>query len=333
MTLILSWSMLATGGCTFGAIVAKNAAWLFHRPAPAPRADHPRSDDARLSVLWVGHATVLVQLDDRYVLTDPVFTELVGGFSRRLVAVGLRADALPGKLTVLVSHRHFDHLSRGTFSLIGEHTDDVLVPAGAAADIPAGPYATHELAWWTTWERDGLRITAVPAAHDGKRLLHDGASHPRAFGGYVIEYHGLAVYFAGDTAYDAALFEAVARRFPRLDLALVPIAPIKPDSFMRPHHLDPTQALDAFSAVGARLLVPMHFATFLHSFDRPGEVERAFDAALGSRPALHDRALRLHIGERRVLLPVEAVSHAPLHDVLNPKSNLERLPPGRGDPP
>ena len=288
--------------CDFLGVAARNVPWFFRTPRPAPLAARPRADDALLSVLWVGHATTLVQLGDRYVLTDPVFTQLVGGFSRRMVQPGLRPEALPSRVTVLVSHRHFDHLSKGSFSLIADHVHTVIAPEGAGADLPRGPYARRELGWWQTWEDDGMRITAVPARHDGGRYLHDRGGHPRAFTGYVIEYRGTSVYFAGDTAYDEALFREIGRRFPGLTLALVPIGPITPVAMMRPHHLDPAQALQATCDVGAAQMVPIHFGTYLHSYDQPGECEARFDEALLARPELITRAHRLQIGERWIAI-------------------------------
>ena len=259
-------------------------------------------------MLRVGHATALIKIRDRFVLTDPVFTETVGGLSRRMVAVGLDPRRWPPKLAVLVSHRHFDHLSTGTFSLLGDRVDAVLTPEGAAADIPRGHHRTRALEWWRSWERDGLVVTAVPAAHDGGRYLHDAAAHPRAFGGYVIEYRGIAVYFAGDTAYQPELFAQIAARFPALDLALLPIGPISPERMMCRHHLDPERALDAFAALGATQMVPIHFGTFLHSYDRPGDCESRLDDALSRRSWLYSRVPRLAIGERRVLIPLDGTS-------------------------
>lgn len=290
-------------GCGFARIALHNVPWFFRTPAPAPRADLPRSDDAALSVLWVGHATALVQLDDLYLLTDPVFTERVGGLSRRLVAVGLTAEQLPSVAAVLVSHRHFDHLSTDSFPLIAAQVETVLAPPGAAPDIPAGPYATRELGAWESFSRGALTITAVPVLHEGNRLLHDEAAHPRAFTGYVAQYHGLTVYFSGDTAYREDVFAEVARRFPSIDLALLPIGPIAPEEMMRPHHLDPAQALQAFDALGARQMVAIHFGTYLHSLDAPGDCERGLDAALAQRADLAGRVHRLAQGERRALLP------------------------------
>jgi L-ascorbate metabolism protein UlaG (beta-lactamase superfamily) len=299
------------GGCNFAGVLLHNVPWYFRTPRPAPRTDAPLAADAALGVLWVGHATALVQLHDKFILTDPVFTELVGGFSRRLVAPGLDARALPDVAAVLVSHRHFDHLSRDTFPLIGPKVATVLTPEGAADDVPAGPYRTHELAAWKTWEHDGLRVTAVPVVHDGARLLVDRHSHPRAFTGYVVEYRGLTVYFPGDTAYRQDVFEAVGRAFPRIDLALMPVGPVEPEEMMLPNHLNPEQALQAMQDLGAERMVPIHFGTYLHSYDEPGEVEARLEAAIAARPELRERVYRLDIGERRTLVPVaEAVPSA-----------------------
>lgn len=133
LVLVGVMAMMLTN-CTFAAVVVRNARWYFRTPDPAPRRDFPRSDDAELSVLWIGHATCLVQIGDRYILTDPVFTELVGGFSRRLVSASLQPPALPNNLTVVVSHRHFDHLSKDSLRLSASHIQHVVTPVGAGDD-------------------------------------------------------------------------------------------------------------------------------------------------------------------------------------------------------
>jgi len=302
--IVTGGAAVGAGGCDFARVALANSRWFFRTPSPAPFADRPRADDAALSVLWVGHATALIQIHDRYILTDPVFTELVGGLSRRVVAPGLRPDQLPHLAAVLVSHRHFDHLSKDSLALLAGRADVILTPAGAGADVPREAGPVEELAWDEQLRTaDGLTITAVRVAHEGNRLLHDGAAHPRAFTGYVVEHRGLTVFFPGDTAYARDRFDAVRRRFPRIDLALLPVGPITPTRMMRAHHLDPAEALTAFEDLGAAQMVPVHFGTFMHSFDLPGEVERALDEALAARPALTSRVHRLGPGQRRVIIP------------------------------
>jgi N-acyl-phosphatidylethanolamine-hydrolysing phospholipase D len=112
----------------------------------------------------------------------------------------------------------------------------------------------------------------------------------------------MVVFFAGDTAYDAATFRAIAARFPSIDLALMPIGPITPEADMLPHHLNPAQALAASLILRARHMLPIHFATFINSFDQPGDVEAAFGKALTARSSNLPEAALLRIGEQRVYL-------------------------------
>src|SRR5690606_26103988 len=95
-----------------------------------------------------------------------------------------------------------------------------------------------------------------------------------SFTGYVIEHDGLKVYFGGDTAYDQRLFVETAARYPDIDVALLPIAPIEPRDFMRRTHLDPDEAVRAFIDLGAKRMVPIHYGTFINSTDAPGDALR-----------------------------------------------------------
>jgi L-ascorbate metabolism protein UlaG (beta-lactamase superfamily) len=287
---------------TFGRISWRNALIVLRTPDSVQnRITTPERPGTRLAALWIGHSTVLVQLDDKFILTDPIFTRYIGGLSARLVVPGIAPENLPPVDAVLVSHRHFDHLSTGSFALIQRKIKVVLTPPGAAADVSRGAYPIVELPAWQVWQQDGLRITAVPVRHSGGRLMGDAGSHPKAFTGFVVEYHGIVVFFAGDTAYDEDIFRAIATRFPVMDLALMPIGPIKPEPDMLPNHLNPEQALTASHILGANHMLPIHFGTFINSFDERGDVEAAFSKALATRGAdVVTEAPLWRIGEQRV---------------------------------
>jgi L-ascorbate metabolism protein UlaG (beta-lactamase superfamily) len=149
---------------------------------------------------------------------------------------------------------------------------------------------------------DGVRITAVPVRHVGGRFGLDMAWSPDSFTGYVFEYHGLSVYFGGDTAFDPALFRAARERFPTLDLALLPICPIAPREYMKLVHMDPLEALDAFELLGAKVMVPIHFDTFINSGDAPGECPRVLRAEIALRRIGSARVPILEVGEQRVIV-------------------------------
>lgn len=257
---------------------------------------------SRLSVLWVGHATVLIQLDDLFLLTDPVFTHTLGQVSPRLVEPGLDVERLPPLAAVLISHMHLDHLSFSSLDRVERLTPVVLVPPGVRANMPRYDFEIRELETWQAYRRGGLTISAVPVQHVGGRYGIDQAFEPRAFTGYVIEYHGLSVYFGGDTAYDPSAFRATRARFPNLSLALLPICPNAPRDFMQQTHEGPTQAVDAFSLLGAQRMVPIHFDTFINSDDAPGACPRELERVMRSRGLNDEQVTILHVGEQRVVV-------------------------------
>jgi L-ascorbate metabolism protein UlaG (beta-lactamase superfamily) len=266
------------------------------------RHDPPQATGARLSVLWIGHATVLVQMDDKWILTDPFLTERMGLIQRRLVDPALSVAEMPRIDAVLISHLHHDHLSLGSLKRIERKVSRLFVPQGGLVYIPNFGFDARELRTWQSSESDGLRITAVPVHHAGGRYGLDSKWMSKSFTGYVIEYHGLSVFFGGDTSYDGRDFKLEGQRFPHLDLAILPIAPIHPSPRMRLMHMNPDEALDAFQDLGASRMVPIHFDT-LRSGDGPGEARERL-VSLARARGVGDRVQVLRVGERSVIVPM-----------------------------
>jgi L-ascorbate metabolism protein UlaG (beta-lactamase superfamily) len=287
-----------------GLLATGCSGFLFSSVRPvANRITHPRRDDARLAVLWVGHATMLVQMDDRFILTDPLLQDSVGQVTRRLQQPGIDPVDLPPLDAVVVSHMHFDHLSLGSLDLIEPKVRRLFVPQGGLVYVPNYAFEARELPTWESFDDRGLRITAVPVKHVGFRYGIDASWMTASFTGYVFEYHGMTVYFSGDTAYDAARFKATAGRFPVIDLALLPIAPIHPRSFMEATHVDPVESVQAFLDLGARVMVPMHYDTLVNGFDAPGEPRATLERVMKERGLGPDRVHALAIGEQAVIVP------------------------------
>jgi L-ascorbate metabolism protein UlaG (beta-lactamase superfamily) len=285
--------------CAFALSACSFASKDIARVAPT-RITQPARTDARLAVLWIGHATVLIQIDDKLILTDPFLVPTVGQFSRRVVDPGIDPANIPQLDAVVISHMHFDHMSLGSLELIEKKTPRLFVPQGGLVYVPNFAFDARELGTWKTFEQDGLRITAVPVNHVGWRYGIDSA-WMTSFTGYLFEYHGIRVYFGGDTAYDNRAFKEAGARFPNIDLALLPIAPIHPRTFMKRVHMDPPEALDAFRELGAKTMIPIHFDTLVNGFDDPGEARNALLAEAKKR-GVGEKVQLLAIGEQRVVI-------------------------------
>ncbi|HEY2736162.1 MAG TPA: MBL fold metallo-hydrolase [Polyangiales bacterium] len=299
MVRFIALASLLLSGCFAARALSRNLSAPAEKKVEHKLLD-PRRPDARLAALWIGHATVLLQIDDKYILTDPVFTHVVGELSRRTIEAGLDPANVPPLAAILISHMHFDHLSFGSLDILEDRTPIVLVPPGVRANMPRYDFAIRELDRWQTYEANGLRITAVPVQHVGGRYGLDQAFEPRAFTGYVIEYHGLAVYFGGDTAFVPDAFRQTRRRFPQLALALLPICPDRPRDFMERTHEDPKHALDAFALLGAQFMLPIHFDTFINSDDAFGACPAELRDELRARGLNEERIAILRPGQQRL---------------------------------
>jgi L-ascorbate metabolism protein UlaG (beta-lactamase superfamily) len=265
---------------------------LLRKPDPAPRLAQPRAvelaDDASsIGVTWIGHATVLVRIEDRWFLTDPVLGKRIAGVMPRNVEAGIDPAALPPLTAVLISHAHFDHLDIPSLRRVGPAP--LLVPSGAAKFLPADlqQHGVARLGTWQPWTHDGVTITAVPASHGDGRYLIDRWNH-NTHTGFVIEYRGRTVYFAGDTGFVASSAAELRKRF-AIDVALIPIGPAGRAKWIERWrsdvHTTPEHALELFTATGSQWMVPIHYDTFFkpRHYERP-YLERAIAAAeLGRR--------------------------------------------------
>ena len=283
------------------------------RPLGGPPAiAQPRGAEGELRITAIGHASFLIQLGPLNILTDPVWSERCSPVQfvgpRRAHPPGVALDALPPIDIVLHSHDHYDHLDdRSVRELARRHPEAIwCAPLGVARLLHArGARYVVERDWWETATAGGAEITCVPAAHfSGRTILSRDST---LWCGWSVALGGRRVYFAGDTGAHPE-FGGVGQRLGALDAVLMPIGAYEPRWFMRPVHMDPDEALEAFAALTAAhpsratVLVPMHWGTFTLTDEPHDEPPNRARAGWVSRGWSAERLWVMAPGETRGLM-------------------------------
>ncbi|HEY5045240.1 MAG TPA: MBL fold metallo-hydrolase [Solirubrobacteraceae bacterium] len=227
-----------------------------------------RAATAADRIVFLGHATVLIEIEGVRLLTDPLLRDRVAHLRRQVPPVDLDVSAgRTGPLTVLISHLHRDHLDLASLRLLGLDTP-LLVPSGAGAWLRRRRFTdVTELRVGEVANVGALEVSAVEARHDGRRWPGPGGPRAETLG-YIVRGRQ-TIYFAGDTE----LFDGISSLAPspdgddiseaarRLDLALLPVAGWAPK--LGRGHMDPLDAARAAALLRPRLAIPIHWGTLL----------------------------------------------------------------------
>ncbi|WSN14787.1 MBL fold metallo-hydrolase [Micromonospora sp. NBC_01699] len=236
---------------------------------PVPLVDPGTADPAsapadELNIIWYGHASLLVEIEGRRVLVDPMWSQrcspsrLAG--PRRLHPPPVPLEQLPPVNAILISHDHYDHLDLATVrGLLRTQSAPFLVPLGVGAHLARWgvPEARIiELDWTESADVAGLRFTATAAQHFSGR----GFTRNRTlWGSWVISGQTRRVFYSGDSGYFAGYAE-IGRQHGPFDVTLIQVgayAPAWPEI-----HMFPEEAITAHLDLRGELLIPVHWATF-----------------------------------------------------------------------
>jgi L-ascorbate metabolism protein UlaG (beta-lactamase superfamily) len=250
------------------------------RPLPAlnPQEIWRRRPDTGLRATWLGHSTVLIEIDGLRVLTDPVWgpraspLRLAGPKRFQPVPVSLRE--MPPVDVVLVSHDHYDHLDYPTIRALAKSDVPFVTSLGVGAHLESwgiAPKRISELDWWESYRLPGgdLEVTAAPSQHFSGRTLKTRNS--TLWSSLVIRSARHSVFFSGDTGLTTEYTDIAARLGP-FDLVMLEIGAWDPA--WGDMHLGPDNALKAVALLGGDAFLPVHWGTFrlgLHPWDQPPE--------------------------------------------------------------
>lgn len=264
-----------------------------------PDFEYPQKNedlcDKSPQVTWINHSSFLVQIGEKNILTDPIFSHRCSPVKfagpKRQHAPGVDIEKLPIINFVLISHNHYDHLDKKSVLRLHESHPEIMwmVPRGVKRWFNRhGITNVAEFNWWDhiTLVDENIKITAVPTQHFSGRHAFD--INKTLWLGYVVEFlnEKKTLYFAGDTGYNPVHFNEIGEKFEKMDLSLIPIGAYSPIEFMGPVHISPKEAVDIHREVNSQLSVGSHHLTFKLSKEDPKQPP--FDLYCAMEEALLD---------------------------------------------
>ena len=257
-------------------------------PLERPLKVWASAPDSGFRTTWLGHSTVLLELDGYRVLTDPVFGDRASPLSfagpKRFHPVPATLAQLPPLDLVVLSHDHYDHLCAPTWRALARTQVPIVTALGVGAHLERLGVAAEritELDWHESAQFGGLHVTATPSQHFSGRGLGD--RNRTLWASWVIASQRRKVFFSGDTG-PSRDFELIGQRHGPFDLVMLEVGAFH-ESWGN-IHLGPAKALEVFQMLGGGTLLPVHWGTFnlaMHAWDEPAETLLALAAHSGSR--------------------------------------------------
>ncbi len=226
--------------------------------------------EKEIIVTYINHATTLIQMEEKNILTDPIWSEYAGPYGKfgvkRSIYPGVEMEQLPKIDFILISHSHYDHLDLPSIErLVEKHQPKIITGLGVTKyiDYCRVRNRCYELDWWdkAKFIDSKLEFNFVPAYHWSSRFFFD--KNISLWGGFVIASGKDNVYFSGDTGFgNGDIFKMIRQTYGEIKLALLPIGAYKPGWFFSSMHISPVEAVKIFQIIGASHAVPLHFDTF-----------------------------------------------------------------------
>ena len=243
------------------------------------KSNFEKLDISQIFLSWFGHSTVLIRVDGKTFLIDPVFSERASMFSFMGPKKFPYTDYMsPGQLpevdAVLISHDHYDHLDYKVIRELRDKVNRFYVPLSVGAHLEKWGIAKDnitELNWWESADLGEIKLVFTPARHFSGRGLNNRFS--TLWGSWIIKGADQSIFFGGDSGYFPG-FKEIGERFGPFDLTFLECGAYNEN--WSDIHMMPEETVQAHIDLKGKYLMPIHWGKFnlsLHPWKEP--VERA----------------------------------------------------------
>ena len=251
-------------------------------PLPVKFNKQNISCDTLAKVIWFGHSAILLEIDNKKILIDPMLGDAASPVSfmskRYAYKEPIDLNDIPEIDAVILSHDHYDHLDYPSIIKLKDKVKKFYTPLGVGAHLKSwGINADDiiELDWWNSSELDELTIIATPARHFSGRGLSD--RNKTQWASWIVKGKSEQIYFSGDSGYGPH-FKEIGEKYGPFDFAMMECGQY--NEKWEAIHMMPEQTIQASIDLQAKKMMPIHWSAFnlsLHSWTDP--VERALSAA------------------------------------------------------
>ncbi|KAJ8047764.1 N-acyl-phosphatidylethanolamine-hydrolyzing phospholipase D [Holothuria leucospilota] len=267
----------------------------------------PPSSGVRL--LWIGHASTLVQFDGVTLLTDPVFGSRCGLYSsfgpKRYRHSPMSVELLPTVNAVIISHNHYDHLDIWTVSKLNQRFGKNLkwfVPMGNKIWLENnGCENVEELTWWQetklSVEGKEIMVACTPCQHWSNRGLLDRCK--TLWSSWVVKGPNHSFFFGGDTGY-CSVFKQIGKKYGPFTVAAIPIGAYYPRDCLTCQHVNPEEAVEIHKDIKSMSSVGIHWGTFALTYEHYLEPPIKLKKALKDQNLEEDAFVTLKHGESKI---------------------------------